>query len=103
MLDALCSALGIVLAVVDSSGICTFLNDVAYRLLGIPSDSAIGKNASELSPYQTAVSVLCTILQQFQLRRTIANIVSWACPSRSSGEQGHHHDGAQTYARGAPG
>jgi signal transduction histidine kinase len=48
-LEALCSAHGIVLAIADSSGTCTFLNNVAYELLHIPADSAIGMKFSDLS------------------------------------------------------
>lgn len=48
-LEALCGAHGIVLAIADSSGTCTFLNEVAYRLLKVPLDGAVGRKVSALS------------------------------------------------------
>jgi signal transduction histidine kinase len=49
-LDELCDAHGIVLAIADSNGACSFLNTGVSTLLGFSADFAIGKNLVDLSP-----------------------------------------------------
>lgn len=56
-LGELLDAHGIVLAIIDYTGIdytgiCTFLNDGADRLVGLPPDGIVGKKLSELSAQQ---------------------------------------------------